>query len=143
MNFSIESTYDGRALIDDDGIVGAATLTPGQAVALTAGAGKPTATLVTTAVADAIVTQGNTTGEACKFVRIFRGDVLRCTPMAADGTTALSAAQKTSLVSQVGNQALRVSATGATLDGVNTSGGKMELLSYDSTANVVRVTIKA
>ncbi|MDP4117671.1 MAG: hypothetical protein Q8873_00560 [Bacillota bacterium] len=143
MNFTIESTYNGRALIEDDGIVGAATLTPGQAVALTAGAGKPTATLVTTAVADAIVTKGNTTGEACKFVRIFRGDVLKCTPMAADGTTALSSAEKTSLVALVGAQAMRVAATGACLDGVTTSGGKMELLSYNSTENIARTTIKA
>lgn len=143
MNFTIESTYDGRALIPESGIVGAATLTPGQVCALTAGAGKPTLTLVTTAVADALVIKGNTTGEACEFIRIFRGDVLKCTPMAADGTTALSSAEKTSLVSQVGNQALRVSATGATLDGVNTSGGKMELLSYNSTENIARTTIKA
>ena len=143
MNFTIESTYDGRGLVEDEVIVGAATLVTGQAVALTAGAGKPTATLVTTAVADAIVTTGGVTGATGKVVRIFRGDVLKCTPMAANGTTDLSSAEKTSLVALVGTQALRVAATGKTLDGVTTSGGKMELLSYNSTENIARTTIKA
>jgi hypothetical protein len=140
---TIESTYDGRGLIEDDGIVGASTLTAGQLVALTAGAGKPTATMVTTAVPDAIVTEGNTTGLACKFVRIFRGDVLKADCMAADGTTTMSTAEVTSLIALVGTQVMRVAATGKHLDGVTTSGGKMELLSFDSVKKQARVTIKA
>jgi hypothetical protein len=63
--------------------------------------------------------------------------------MAADGTTAMSSSEKTALIALVGSQAQRVAATGATLDGVTEAGGKMELLSYDSSANIARVTIKA
>lgn len=143
MNFNIESTYDGRGLYEEDGIVGASTLVSGQLVALTAGAGKPTCTLVTTALPDALITSGGVTGAACKYIRVLPGDILRATAMAADGTTALSAGEITSLIALVGTQVMRVSATGATLDGVNASGGKMSLISFDSDKKIVRVRAKA
>lgn len=142
MGFTIESTYDGRGLTVDTGIVGGATLVTGSLVALTKGAGKPTATIVTTAVPDALIVKGGVTGAECTFVRIFRGDVLLADVTAADGTTAMSAAETTSHIALVGSQAQRVSATGLTLNGVTEAGGKMELLSYDSTKQKARVTIK-
>lgn len=141
--FSIESTYDGRALVVDEAIVGAATLTAGSVVALTKGAGKPTATIVTTAVPDALVVDGGVTGATCKIVRIYRGDVLKADVTEADGTTALTSGHNTSHIALVGSQAQRVSATGASLDGVTEAGGKLELLSFDSVKVVARVTIKA
>lgn len=140
--FSIESTYNGRGLTPEDGIVGASTITPGMLCALTKGAGKPTLTIVTTAVPDCIVVKGNTTGLACQFVRLFRGDVLLADCTAADGTTAMSSAEVTSHIALVGSQAQRVSATGLTLDAVTEAGGKMELLSFDSVKKQARVTIK-
>jgi hypothetical protein len=143
MAFTIESTYDGRGLIAEDMIVGAATLVAGSVVALTKGAGKPTATIVTTAVPDAVVIQGGVTGAIGKMIRIFRGDVLLADVTAADGTTAMSSGETTSHIALVGSQAQRVSATGLTLNGVTEAGGKMELLSYDSTKQKARVTIKA
>jgi hypothetical protein len=141
--FSIESTYDGRALIPDEGIVGAATLVTGSLVALTKGAGKPTATIVTTAVPDALIMKGGVTGATCTFVRIFRGDVLKADVTEADGTTALTSGHNTSHIALVGSQAQRVAATGTNLDGVTEAGGKLELLSFDSVKVVSRVTIKA
>ena len=141
--FILESTYDGRSPVIDQGIVGAATLVPGQVVALTAGAGKPTATIVTTAVADAVITKGGVTGAICEFIRIFRGDVLKADTTAANGTTALSVAEIASHTALVGSQAQRVAATGSALNGVTVAGGKMELLSFDPVALVSRVTIKA
>lgn len=143
MAFTIESTYNGRGLIADDMIVGASTLAAGSLVALTKGAGKPTATIVTTAVPDALVVQGGVTGATGKMVRIFRGDVLLADVTAADGTTAMSSGETTSHIALVGSQAQRVSATGLTLNGVTEAGGKMELLSYDSVKQKARVTIKA
>lgn len=143
MAFTIESTYDGRALIIDEGIVGAATLVAGSLVALTKGAGKPTATIVTTAVPDALVVEGGVTGAACKFVRLFRGDVLKADTTAADGTTALSSAEVTAHIALVGSQAQRVSANGLNLNGVTEAGGKLELLSFDSVKKESRVMIKA
>ncbi|MCK9460705.1 MAG: hypothetical protein M0R80_13790 [Proteobacteria bacterium] len=132
--FSIESTYDGRGLFTEDCIVGASTVTTGELVALTAGAGYPTATLSgATTVPHGIIVKGNTTGEKATFIRILPGDILVSPATAADGTTALSAGQITSAISLVGNQALRISATGLTLDAVNTSGGKLELVGFDST----------
>lgn len=140
--FSIESTYNGRGIVVEDGIA-SGTLVPGQLVALSKGAGKPTATSVTvTAAPDAIVVKGGATTTAITFARIFRGDVLVCDVTAADGTTALSTAENTAHIALVGSQAQRL-ATGATnLDGVTEAGGKMELISYDSSARKARVTIK-
>ena len=142
MEFTLESTYNGRGLIVEEMIVGAATLVTGSLVALTKGAGKPTATIVTTAVPDALVVKGGVTGATGTMVRIFRGDVLKADCTAADGTTAMSAAEVTSHIALVGSQAQRVSATGLTLDAVTEAGGKMELLSFDSVNKQARVTIK-
>jgi hypothetical protein len=141
MAFIIESTYDGRGIIVDDGIA-SGTLVAGQLVALTKGAGKPTATSVTvTAEPDAVVVGGGLTTTAITFARIYRGDVLLADVTAADGSTALSAGEITSHIALVGSQAQRI-ATGATnLDGVTEAGGKMELLSFDSTALKARVMI--
>lgn len=141
--FTIESTFDGRGLIVEDGIA-SGTLTSGQLVALTKGAGKPTATSVAvTAIPDAIVVKGGATTTAITFARIFRGDVLLCDVTAADGTTALTSGQVASHTALVGSQAQRL-ATGATnLDGVTEAGGKIELLSFDSVKKQARVTIKA
>ena len=143
MAFTVESTYNGRGLIVEDGIVGASTISTGMLCALTKGAGKPTLTIVTTAVPDALVVKGGTTGTACTFVRIFRGDVLLADVTAADGTTALSDAENTSHIALVGSQAQRVAANGLNLNGVTEAGGKIELLSYDSSKKQARVTIKA
>ena len=141
--FSIESTFNGRGIVVEDGIA-SGTLTSGQLVALTKGAGKPTATSVAvTAIPDAIVVKGGATTTAITFARLFRGDVLVCDVTAADGTTALTSGQVTSHIALVGSQAQRL-ATGATnLDGVTEAGGKMELLSFDSDKKKARVTIKA
>lgn len=140
--FSIESTYDGRGLIIDEGIVGASTLVAGSLVALTKGAGKPTATIVTVTVPDALVVEGGTTGATCKFVRLLRGDVLKADVTATNGTTALSGAENTSHIALVGSQSQRVTLNGLNLDGVTEAGGKLELLSYDPTKRVARVSIK-
>lgn len=138
MPFSIESTYDGRGLFSED-CIASGTLTSGELIALTAGAGKPTATACgATAKPDGIVVKGGATTTACTFVRILPGDVMRVKATAADGTTALSSAEKTALAALVGTQAMRISATALTLDGVNTSGGKLELLNYDSNTDIVR-----
>ena len=132
--FSIESTYDGRGLFTEDCIVGASTVTTGELVALTAGAGYPTATLSGIAtVPHGIIVKGNTTGLKGTFVRIMPGDVLVSPATAADGTTAMSTAEIAACTALVGTQAMKISATGLTLDGVTTSGGKLELLSFDST----------
>lgn len=143
MAFSLERPLAGRGAVPEEGIVGASTLVAGSLVALTKGAGKPTVTIVTTAVPDAICTEGGTTGTACEFIRIYRGDILVADVTAADGTTAMTTAENTAHIAFVGNQAQRVSATGLTLDGVTEAGGKMELVSYDSSARKARVTIKA
>lgn len=138
MPFSIESTYDGRGLFEED-CIASGTLTSGELVALTAGAGKPTATLCgATAKPDGIVAKGGATGTACTFVRILPGDVMRVKATAADGTTALSSAEKTALTALVGTQVMKISATGLTLDGVSTTGGKMELINYDPNTDIVR-----
>jgi len=141
--FSIESTYTGRGIVVEDGIA-SGTLVTGQLVQLTKGAGKPTATSCTvTAVPDAVVVKGGATTTAITFARIYRGDVLVCDVKAADGSTALSAGEVTSHIALVGSQAQRL-ATGATnLDGVTEAGGKMELISFDSSNKKARVTIKA
>ena len=141
MAFSIESTYNGRGLTPESGIA-SGTLVSGQLVALTKGAGRPTATSVTvTAEPDALITKAGLTTTDIEFVRIFRGDVLIADVTAADGSTALSAGEVTSHIALVGSQAQRI-ATGATnLDGVTEAGGKMELLSFDSSALKARVMI--
>ena len=137
--FSIESTYDGRGLFTEDCIVGASTVTTGELVALTAGAGYPTATLSgAQTVPHGIIVKGNTTGLMGTFVRILPGDVLVSPATAADGTTAMSTAEIAACTALVGTQAMRISATGLTLDGVTTSGGKLELLSFDSTTKKAR-----
>lgn len=143
MAFTVESTYDGRALIIDEAIVGASTVVPGELVALTKGAGKPTATACgATACPDAVIIEGNTTGNTCKMVRIYRGDVLKCDVKAADGTTALTSGQITSHTALVGSQAQRIASVATMLDGVTEGGGKLELLSFDSVNVVSRVTVK-
>jgi len=141
MAFVIESTYNGRGIIVEDGIA-SGTLVTGQLVALTKGAGKPTATSVTvTAEPDAVVVKGGLTTTDITFARIYRGDVLLADVTAADGSTALSAGEITAHTALVGSQAQRI-ATGATnLDGVTEAGGKMELVSFDSTALKARVMI--
>jgi hypothetical protein len=142
MAFTIESTYNGRGIVIEDGIA-SGTLTTGQLVALTKGAGKPTATSVAvTAVPDAVVVKGGLTTTAITFARLFRGDVLKCNVLAADGSTALSAGENTSHIALVGSQAQRLGTGALSLDGVTEAGGKMELLSYDSARREARVTIK-
>ena len=139
--FMIESTYNGRGILVEDGIA-SGTLEAGQLVALSAGEGKPTATSVTvTNAPDAVVVQGGATTTDITFARIFRGDVLVTDATKANGTD-LSDAEVDSLVDLVGSQALRIATGAKTLDGVNTSGGKMELISFDSSNLKARVTIK-
>ncbi len=138
MAFSIESTYDGRGLFEED-CIASGTLTSGELIALTAGAGKPTATLCgATAKPDGIVAKGGLTTTACTFVRILPGDVMRVKATAADGTTALSGVEKTALKALVGTQTMHISATGLTLDGVSSTAGKMELINYDSNTDIAR-----
>ena len=143
MAFDIESTYDGRAIIIENGIA-SGTLTSGQLIALTKGAGKPTMTSVTvTAAPDAVVVQGGLTTTACTYARILPGDILKCPVTAADGTTALSTSEVTAHIAFVGNQAQRIATGALTLDGVTEAGGKMELISFDSVKKVSRVRVKA
>lgn len=143
MGFSIESTYNGRGIVVED-CIASGTLTSGQLVALTKGAGKPTATSVTvTAAPDAVIVQGGATTTACTYARIMAGDILKCKAMAADGTTALSASEVTALIALVGSQAQRIATGALTLDGVTEAGGKMELISFDSSNNQARVRVKA
>ncbi len=140
--FQIESTYNGRGIIVEDGIA-SGTLVTGQMVRLSAGAGKPTLTSVTvTEVPDAVVVKGGLTTTDVTFARVFRGDVLLADATKANGT-ALSEAEVTSLIALVGSQALRLATGAKDLDGVNTSGGKLELISFDSDKLKARVTIKA
>ena len=140
--FTIESTFDGRGLFEEPCIVGAATVTTGELVALTAGAGKPTATLAGIAVVPhGIITTGGVTGATGYFVRLMPGDVLKAPATAADGTTAMSAGEVTSCIALVGTQAMKISATGLSFDAVTTSGGKLELVSFDSTNKIARVRI--
>jgi len=141
MGYSIESTYDGRGLFEED-CIASGTLTSGEVIALTAGAGLPTGTACgATAIPHGVVTQGGLTTTNCKFVRIMPGDVMVVPATAADGTTAMSSGEVTSLIALVGTQAMKVSATARTFDGVTTSGGKLELLSFDSVNKKVRVRI--
>lgn len=143
MGFSIESTYDGRGLVVEDGIA-SGTLTPGQLIALTKGAGKPTMTSVTVTLApDAVVVKGGLTTTDCTYVRILPGDILKCPVTAADGTTAMSAAEITAHIAFVGNQAQRIATGALALDGVTEAGGKMELISFDSVKLQARVRVKA
>lgn len=138
MGFSIESTYDGRGLFPED-CIASGTLTSGELIALTKGAGKPTATKAAATVKpDGIVVQGGLTTTACTFVRILPGDVMVVKATAADGTTVLSGAEKTALIALVGSQAQRISATGLTMDGVTEGGGTLELLSYNSSNDKAR-----
>lgn len=139
--FKIESTYNGRGIIVEDGIA-SGTLATGQLVALTKGAGKPTATSVTvTAEPDAIVVQGGLTTTDITFARLYRGDVLLADVTAADGSAALSAGEITAHIALVGSQAQRIATGALNLDGVTEAGGKMELLSFDSSALKARVMI--
>lgn len=132
MAFSIERTYDGRGLFEEN-CIASGTLTSGELIALTKGASKPTATKAgATVKPDGIVVQGGLTTTACTFVRILPGDVMVAPATAADGTTALSAAEVTALKALVGSQAQRISATGLTMDGVTEGGGTLELLSFDA-----------
>lgn len=139
MAFSIESTYDGRGLFAED-CIASGTLVSGELIALTAGAGKPTATLcAATAKPDGIVDQGATNGNAATFVRIMPGDVMVTKATAADGTTDLTAAEIATHTALVGSQAQRISATGLTLDGVTVAGGTLELISFDPNTCKARV----
>lgn len=141
MAFSIESTYDGRGLFLED-CIASGTLTSGELIVLTAGAGKPTATLCgATAVPHGIVGKGGLTTTACTFVRLMPGDVMVAPATAADGTTAMSAGEVTSCIALVGTQVMKVSATGLTFDGVTTTGGKLELVSFDSSNKKARVRV--
>jgi hypothetical protein len=143
MAFSIESTFDGRAIIVED-CISSGTLTPGQLVQLTKGAGKPTATTCTvTAAPDAVVVKGGTTGLACTMARIFAGDVLVVNTLAANGSTALSTAEIASHTALVGSQAQRIATGALALNGVTEAGGKLELLSFDTQTLKSRVRVKA
>lgn len=143
MAFTIESTFTGRGLVVEE-CIASGTLTTGQLVALTKGAGKPTATSVTvTAAPDALVVKGGLTTTTCTMVRLQPGDVMRCNVLAADGSTALSAGETTSHIALVGSQAQRLGTGALSLDGVTEAGGKMELLSYDSVKQQARVRVKA
>jgi hypothetical protein len=143
MGFAIESTTKGRGLSTEDCIAAGATLATGELIALTAGAGKETGTLcATTAVPHGIVVLGGIVGATCTFVRIMPGDILKAKATAADGTTALSAAEVTAAIALVGSQAMQISATGLTFDGATASGsGKLELVSFDSNTKDARVRI--
>ncbi|MCK9460704.1 MAG: hypothetical protein M0R80_13785 [Proteobacteria bacterium] len=143
MGFIIESTVKGRGLTTEECIAAGATLAAGELIALTAGAGLETATLCgETAVPHGIVVKGGIVGATCTFVRILPGDILKAKATAADGTTAMSAAEVTACIALVGSQALQSSATGLTFDGVTASGsGKLELVSFDSSNNDARVRI--
>ena len=139
MAFSIEKTYDGRGLFEEN-CISSGTLTSGELVALTKGASKPTATAcAATAKPDAIVVQGGLTGTACTFVRILPGDIMTAPALAADGTTALSAAEITALKALVGSQAQRLATGSLAMDCVTEAGGKMELISFDEANLKVRV----
>lgn len=138
MAYVIEKTYDGRGLFEED-CISSGTLTSGELVALTKGAGKPTATACgVQAKPDGIVVQGGLTGTACTFVRILPGDVMLVKCTAADGSTALSSGEKTSLIALVGSQAQRLATGSLFMDGVTEGGGKLELLSYDSSTDMAR-----
>jgi len=142
MPFSIESTYDGRGQFAEECIAAGATLVSGELIALTAGAGLPTATLCgATAVPHGIVDKGGIVGATCTFVRILPGDKLVAKTTAADGTTAMSAGEITSCIALVGTQAMKISATGLTFDGVTSSGGKLELVSFDPNTLKSRVRV--
>jgi hypothetical protein len=143
MAFSIESTYDGRGLFAED-CIASGTLVSGELIALTAGAGKPTATACgATAKPDGIVDQGATNGNPATFVRILPGDIMVTKAMAADGSTALSAAEVAAHTALVGSQAQRIAAGSLFLDGVTVAGGTLELISFDPSTckSRVRVTI--
>jgi hypothetical protein len=92
-------------------------------------------------VAHGIITTGGVTGATGAFIRIMPGDILKAPAMAADGTTALATAENTALIALVGTQAMKISATGTNFDGVTTSGGKLELVSFDSVNEIVRVRV--
>lgn len=141
MGFAIESTTKGRGLFTED-CIAAGTLAAGELIALTAGAGMETGTLCgATAVPHGVVILGGVEGAVCTFVRLMPGDVMKVLATAANGTTALSAAQVTALIALVGTQDMKISATGLTFDGVSTTGGKLELVSFDSSNNIARVRI--
>lgn len=141
MAFEIESTYDGRGMFPED-CIASGTLVYGELIAITAGAGKPTATACgATAVPHGVVIEGATTGNAAKFIRLLPGDVLKAPATAADGTTAMSASEVTACIALVGTQDMKISATSLTFDGVTTSGGKLELVSFDSSKKVARVRV--
>jgi len=141
MGFGIERTYDGRALTEEK-CIASGTLTSGELIALTAGAGLPTGTACgATAVPHGVVLQGGATTTTCTFARIMPGDVLVAPATAADGTTAMSSAEITSCIALVGTQAMKVSATALTFDGVSTSGGKLELVTFDPTSVKARVRV--
>jgi len=139
MAFSIESTYDGRGLFEEE-CIASGTLTSGELIALTAGAGKPTATAcAATAKPDGIVAKGGLTTTDCTFVRILPGDVMVTKAMAADGSTALTAAEVATHTALVGSQAQRIATGSLFLDGVTVAGGTLELISFDPTTCKARV----
>ena len=139
--FAIEKTYDGRALIEEK-CIAAGTLASGELIALTAGAGLPTGTACgATAVPHGIVTQGGVEGSVCNFVRLMPGDVMVANATAADGSTAMSSAEKTSCIALVGTQAMKIATGAMNFDGVSSSGGKLELVSFDSASAKARCRV--
>jgi len=141
MGFSIESTYDGRGQFAED-CIASGTLTSGELIVLTARAGKPTATACgATAVPHGIVDKGGLTTTDCTFVRILPGDVMVTKATAADGTTALSTAEKAACLALVGTQVMKVATGALYFDGVTTTGGKLELVNYDTNTDKVRVRV--
>jgi len=141
MAFAIERTYDGRGLFPEE-CIASGTLVSGELIALTAGAGLPTGTACgATAVPHGIVVQGGLTTTTCTFVRILPGDIMVANATAADGTTAMSAGEITSCIALVGTQVMKVSATALTFDGVSTTGGKLELVSFYSSKVKARVRV--
>lgn len=139
--FSIEKTYDGRSLIEEQ-CIAAGTLASGELIALTAGAGLPTGTAAAaTVVPHGIVIQGGVEGTTCTFTRILPGDVMVANATAADGTTAMSAAEKAACIALVGTQAMKIATGAMNFDGVSTSGGKLELVSFDSATAKARVRV--
>jgi hypothetical protein len=144
MAFMIESTFKGRGIIVED-CIASGTLTAGQMVALTKGAGKPTATsCAVDGVPDAIVVQGGLTTTVCKMARVFPGDVLKVKVTEADGTTALTAQHNTDLVALVGQQTINMATGALNLDGVtDDANGNFVLISFDTAKVEARVRIKA
>lgn len=139
--FSIEKTYDGRSSVVES-CIAAGTLASGELIALTAGAGLPTGTAAAaTVVPHGIVLQGGTAGTVCTFVRLMPGDVMVANATAADGSTAMSAAEKAACIALVGTQDMKIATGAMNFDGVTTTGGKLELVTFDSASAKARVRI--